>query len=359
VVDVDSAAVYASGYLLFVRDRALLAQRFNAGQRRLEGMPILVAANVAPAQEEHGLTFSASGDVVSYLPGGAYNELAWFDRAGRRISTLEKSAELNTPSLSPEDALVLTTRPHADVGNEIWIAPTSSGTPSRLDTGLPQGALARWSPDGSRIAFTSAGDLYVMPAAGNRAELLMKAASAEEPLRLQDWSQDGRYLMYYTPHAKSQADLWWFSFADGKAHPFRQSGADEGQGQFSADGHWLAYASDETGQEEVYVERFPERGSRHKISISGGAQPQWRRDGRELLYLSLDNELMSLPVDLSAREPFGKPEKLFHIALNTSLTDVRNSYAISRDGTRFLFSAPPPSLSPVTVRFNWTTSGRE
>lgn len=315
-----SAAVYAPpGYLLFVREGALVAQRFDAERQRTEGTPVVIAPNVPTPDEDHGLTFSVAGDIVSYVSGGTHNQLAWFDRDGRPLGVIEGSIDLNTPTLSPDDARVLATRPKADWGNQIWIAPTTSGAPVPFDTGLPQGGLGVWSHDGQTVAFTSAGDLYRVSAGGGRAELLMKAATPEQPLRVQDWSRDDRFLVYYAPRPKTGPDLWWFSIADHHAEPFLQSPADEAQGQLSPDGNWMAYTSNESGQFEVWVQSFPAGGSKHKISASGGAQPQWRRDGGELFYLSLDNTLMSVEVQPGSPLLFRAPRALFHIALNESL----------------------------------------
>ena len=352
-----SAALYAPpGYLLSVREGALVAQRFVAATGRLEGPPVLIAANVAPPDEARGMTFSVAGDVVSYVSGGPHDELVWFDRGGRRLGVLPGSTDLNTPTLSPDETEVLAVRPKPDGFNQIWIAPTTSGAPWRFDTGLSQGGLAVWSHDGRTVAFTSAGDLYRAPAGGGTAELLMRAPTPEEPLRVQDWSRDDRFLVYYTPKPKTGPDLWWFSIADRHAEPFLQSTADEAQGQLSPDGKWIAYTSNESGPYEVWVRSFPSATSKHRISTTGGAQPQWRREGRELFYLSLDNTLMSVEAHIGPQPTFGAPRPLFHIALNESLTVRRTHYAVSRDGRRFLFSAPRSIQAPITVRLKWTAA---
>lgn len=355
---IDSAAMYASGYLVFLRDGALVAQKFDSDRRRLEGMPQVLARRVAPSNEADGLTFSASGNVVSYIVGGAHDVLAWFDRAGRRLTSLDTLSDMENPSLSPDDAVVLGGRAKAEVGNEIWAASTTSGTPWRLQTGLTQSGLTAWSGDGKQILITSAGSLYSLPAVGGHAELLMKPPTREQPLRVQDWSRDGRFLIFisFGPGTKTDADLSWFSMADHKTGVFVNSLADEGQAQFSPDGHWLAYTSNEAEQFEVYVQRFPEGGSKQKVSISGGAQPKWRRDGKELFYLSLENKLMSVDVHLGSEARFGVPHELFQIPLHVSVTTHRNDYAVSRDGNRFLFSIPPANPRTITVRLNWTAA---
>ena len=350
-----SAAVYAEpGYLLFVRDNTLFAQRFDAERQQLEGAPTLVAPHVAQPSVGQGLTFSASTTNISFLAAGAANQLAWFDRHGARLGTLESSTGWIHPALSLDDDVVAAAP--LEVGTEIWIAQKDSVTALRLDTGLPQGGLAVWSRDGRQIAFTSAGDLYSIPARGGERRLILAQPNNQQPLRLQDWSADGRVFVYYRPDPKTNADLGWFSTSDLKSTLFLNSSANEWQGQLSPDGRWIVYASDETGQYEVYADRFPEKGFKTKISTSGGAQPQWRRDGKEVFYLSLKNELMSVEVRHAFQPGFGSPQKLFHIILNSTLTEHRNDYAVSHDGQRFLISTPSPHATPIIVRSNWTAA---
>jgi Tol biopolymer transport system component len=302
------------------------------------------------------MTFSASSGVVSYIAPGAVKQLTWLDRAGNPIGSLEGAADLSNPVLSPDGNQFVAIRPKPDVGNEIWVGSTASGQAVRLSTGLPQSGLPVWSPDGQSIAFTSAGDLYRIPSGGGQATLIRKAPSGEEPLRLQDWSTDSRYLIFYTLNPLTNADLWLLSLANGRAEPFRNGPANEVPAQISPDAQWVAYASDELGkwdQTEIFVEAFPTGGRRQKVSESGGGQPQWRSDGRELYYLSLESDLIA--VDVAPGNPlhFSHRRKLFHVALNEPIRDVRNSFAVNRDGTRFLFSARPVNATPITVRFNW------
>ena len=187
----------------------------------------------------------------------------------------------------------------------------------------------------------------------------MKAPTPEQPLRLQDWSPDGRYLVFYSPRPQTQADLWWLSLADGRAEPLRQSPANEFSAQVSPDSHWVAYRSDETGQPEIFLQQFPRGDIRQKVSANGGDQPRWRRDGRELFYLSSDNDLVAVEIHPGSPPRVGPGQKLFHVALWKSRGDDRNNYAVSRDGSRFLFSVRPGSATPITVRLNWTAALHE
>jgi dipeptidyl aminopeptidase/acylaminoacyl peptidase len=356
---VTSAALYSSGYVLFVRDGSLVAQRFDPKGLRLHGTPVQVAPRVAFPAEDHGMTFSASDRVVSYIAPGAIKQLTWLDRSGRPIGSFEGATDLREPVLSPDGEQFLAVRSKPDVGNDVWVGSTASGETVRLSTGLPQSSVPAWSPDGQRIAFTSAGDLYWVPTGGGQATLIRKAPNGEQPLRLQDWSADGRYLVFYTFGPLTNADLWSLSLENGRAVPFRHGPANEGPARVSPDSQWVAYASDELGkwdETEVFVEPFPAGGVRLKVSEGGGGQPQWRADGKELFYLSLENDLIAVEVDPGPPLHFPQRRKLFHVALNERLRDVRSSFAVSRDGTRFLFSARPANATPITVRFNWTSA---
>lgn len=142
---------------------------------------------------------------------------------------------------------------------------------------------------------------------------------------------------------------------DHHGEPLLQSRAAEIQGQLSPDGHWIAYASDETGHWEVYVLSFPALGSKQKVSVSGGAQPQWCRSGKELFYLSPDNTLMSVDVVSGRQLRLSAPRLVFHLSLKEPLDSIRNHYAVSREGQRFLVSALHPTPPAITVRFGWTT----
>ena len=351
----SSAAVYAApGYLLFVRDHALMAQRFDPERRRLAGAAAVIAPDVEPPDDAHGFTFSAAGDVISYVSGGSHSELTWFDRSGRSLGVLENSTDLKNQALSPDETQVIAGRPRADMGGEMWIANTTAGTPSRFDIGLHQGGLPVWSSDGEHVIFASAGDIYRTSAHGGQAELLIRA-NPDQMLKAQDLSRDDRFLVYLITGPHGSRDVWRYSLADHHAEPLLQSRAAEIQAQLSPDGHWIGYASNETDRWEVYVQSFPTLGSKQKVSVSGGAQPQWSRNGKELFYLSLDNTLMAVDVGPGPPLRLSAPRALFHVALKDSLESQRNHYVVSRDGQRFLVSALRLTPPAITVRFGWTT----
>jgi len=355
----SSAAVYAPpGYLLFVRDETLVAQRFDPDRRQPPDGPLLpIAANVA-APDSNGRSFSAAaGGIVAYVTGGIHDELVWFDRAGGRLGVLEGSADFKSPALSHDDAKVFAMRLKNETDYHIWLSNSTGGTPALFDTGLSRSGQGLWSPNDTSMVFMSGGDLYRMPAhpLGPR-ELLRKNEGPGSSGVPQDWSLDGRFLVYLTVGLKTGPDLWSLRLADHKAEPILNTPADEFHGQFSPDVHWIAYASNDSGALEVFVQPFPAGGDRIKVSLQGGAQPRWRRDGRELFYLAADYRLMSVDVQPGPR--FGTPKPLFHTQVIEELRERRDHYAVNRDGTRFLVSTPRPVQPPITILLNWPAATR-
>jgi Tol biopolymer transport system component len=213
-----------------------------------------------------------------------------------------------------------------------------------------------WSPDGTRVIFSSsrngaAGDLYLKPAAaGGKEELVLASPERKIPTH---WSPDGRYLAFHTITPSSGSDLWILSLADHQATPLLQSAADESEGEFSPDGAWIAYRSQESGRAEIYVRPFPGPGTPTQISAQGGRMPAWRADGRELYYVDKDWHLLAVPVSASSgRLEAGTPRVLF----DAHMRDLgQRQYDVTADGTRFLVSrlVNRENLSPITLVLDW------
>ena len=174
---------------------------------------------------------------------------------------------------------------------------------------------------------------------------------------LTDWSQDGRFLAYHAPGPKTGWDVWVLPLAgERKPIPFVQTEFTEVQGQFSPDGKWLAYASDESGLFEVYVRPFPSPGGKWQVSTSGGTQPQWRRDGKELFYLAEDGGLRGVEVKADSTFKAGAPRPLFHARFPTAAAPFGRTYCVTSDGQRFLVTRvmEEDKAIPITVVLNWT-----
>jgi Tol biopolymer transport system component len=244
---------------------------------------------------------------------------------------------------------------------DVWLFDLRRRVLSRLTSDPAIDANPIWSPDGSRIVFSSnrkgVFDLYQTSATGVGSEEPLLATG--QVLSAADFSRDGRFLLYNTVDPSRRADIWALPM-EGERRPFPvvQTSALEHVAQFSPDGKWLAYQSDESGRHEVYLQPFPGPGGRSLMSTNGGVQVRWRQDGKELFYVALDGRLMAVPVHLAAdgrTAEAGAPVALFLTRLFAIQgLNIRQQYMPSPDGQRFLVDTVTESVeSPVTVILNW------
>jgi eukaryotic-like serine/threonine-protein kinase len=358
----SSNAAYAPpGYLLFWRDGALAAQRFDPRKMEVIGaaFPILQAIKHYAAINYAYFSISANNTLV-YLSGAPKTQLMWFDRGGRLISVASPEGKYDSFSLSPDGKRVAAGDADSRTSTfDIWLLELARGNSSRFTFDSSDDSYPVWSPDGRSILYASNRDglfdLYRRASSGAGSdEVVFKSESRKYPT---DWSRDGRFLIYITEDPATKWDLWVLSLdRSRKAAPFARSAFDELQGQFSPDGRWIAYASEESGKWEVYVQPFPVTGSKWKISTAGGADPSWRRDGKELFYLAADKKLMAVEVKTdSASFDAGIPKPLFATRV-TGLADSRNHYVVTPGGRQFLINnvIEEATASPINVVVNWT-----
>jgi Tol biopolymer transport system component len=358
----DSAPAYSPpGYLLFARGSTLMAQSFDAGKMRLAGDAIPAAQNVNLVGVSTGPTaaiqfsVSATGTLV-YQPGGAQAEqLAWFDRKGKLLGNLGPAGTTNSPELSPDGKRVL-----VEGTADEWLLDATRGIPTRLTFGGIGDSAGLWSPDGKHFIFEGVrngrADLYMRSTEGGGEEQLLVTSNLDKGA--DDWSRDGRVLVFEDYDPQTRSDLWWAPLdGDRKPVPYLRSGYNESHGRLSPDGRWMAYASDETGRSEIYVQSFPTPGGgKRLISSNGGDQPAWRRDGKELFYLSLDRKLMAVEVQTGATFEAAAPQPLFHVRVPViNITLFRNHYTVSPDGQKFLVVTIPEmsAAAPLVVELNW------
>jgi Tol biopolymer transport system component len=360
LADVSSSDYVPSGkggYMLFWRGGTLMGQPFDTGKQQLSGEPFPVAEAVgySPALTLAAFAVSENGVLVHHSGQTGQNQLTWFDRGGKRLGTVAEVGVSLRPSLSPDEKQVVVDRVEGATSNyDIWLTELARGVSSRFTFDPTSDFQPVWSPDGSRIVFTSnrAGtfNLYQKIASGaGTDELLLKSANSKFP---NDWSLDGQFLLYDDVDPKTKGDLWVLPMSgDRKPIPFLRTEFNERSAVFSPDGKWISYDSDESGKAEVYVQSFPASGAKWQISKVGGTLPRWRRDGKELFYLAADRKLMAVEVKLGPAFQAGIPRPLFDSRMDTA--NVR--YTVTRDGQRFLIPTPivEASSTPPTVVINW------
>jgi serine/threonine protein kinase/Tol biopolymer transport system component len=368
----DSQVVYAPpGLLVHMLGNTLVAQPFDASTLRVTGEPIPIAEQVErnPARGSRRGAFSVSQTgVLAYRPTRD-TELVWFDRRGRRLEKIAPSGHYSNPALSPDQRRVAVARVDPETGiRNIWLIELARSVVSRFTVNASAEDMPLWSEDGSRILFKSyrgAGwDFYQKASSGTGAEetVLTGLELTATPLA---WSQGGRFLVYSAhsdPNFPLRPNLWLLPWlGDRKPFPYLQTRFDEPQGQPSPDGRWMAYVSDESGSNEVYVRPFPSGEGKWQISVKGGLEPSWRGDGKELFYLGANQDLMAVAVKASPALEAGEPTRLFETAMSSgfiNLAYTRSQYVVAADGQRFLINqgAGPVPTSPVTVVVNWTAA---
>ena len=354
----------ASGQLLFVRQGTLFAQAFDAARLELKGNPFSVVERIASASPQGSAAVSASsaGPIVyRTASAGGRRQFVWFDRSGKEIGKAFDRVAAVDLSISPDSRRVALSQ---QINNnfDIWLLDLGRGVFSRFtfDAGVDDGPV--WSPDSRQIAFRSnrkgVYDMYVKSAIGpGSEELLLASAQDKNPT---DWSPDGRFLLYYNTDPKTGNDIWALPRdGDRKPFPVVQTNFEERDEQFSPDGKWIAYQSNESGRFEIYIQPFPGPGGQAQVSTNGGAQVRWRRDGKELFYIALDGRLMAVPIRLASNTQTieaGSPIPLFATRVGGALSfPSKQQYDVSSDGQRFLMNTvtDEEAAAPITVILNW------
>jgi eukaryotic-like serine/threonine-protein kinase len=366
----DSQAIYATdgrgnGYLLFAVGGALKAQPFDAQSLRLTRESFVVADKVSVTGTRAKISVSDNGTLVyDALPFASHRQLNWVDVTGKRLEPVGPLGVINVPRLSPDGKKVAVVRidPQSP-GSDIYVIDLARDTSSRLTFDPGDDRDPVWSPDGSHIAWSANRDgafqIYQKLASGvGPEELLLKA---DERLGPGDWSADGRFLIYTRAGYKTKYDLWVLPLAgDHQPSLFLQTPFQEDWGRFSPDGRWIAYISNDQGRNEVYVQTFPASGGKWQISTNGGNIPRWRRDGKELYYISADQKLMAVAVKSGSSFEAGVPRVLFDLALPQVVSTGFGGYDVSADGQRFLFvtQARGAASMQYTVVMNWAAEAK-
>jgi dipeptidyl aminopeptidase/acylaminoacyl peptidase len=355
LVTTDTNAIYASGYLLWMRGSSLVAQAFDPKTRKLSGEPAPVADPVGKSDITGRMNVAASANGMLLYSSSGSNQLTWLDASGQLLAPLGDPNDYLIFRISPDGRRVA-----AAIGNptrsDLWLLDVERGVSSRFTFTGTGHSDPVWSPDGRTIIYRARNGIFRKDASGaGDEERVIPAATLQSPT---DWSRDGRWLLINQLIPGTGLDLLTLpvttdGHATGAPQPYLHSQFNEQDGQFSPDANprWVAYDSNESGQPEVYVQGFPEARAKFQVSAGGGHFPRWGPGGRELFYVSLNDKLMASDVK------FGKdsleaaaPHELF--ALPTPTINFI-PYDVSPDGQRFLVQSPPRQASALTVIVNW------
>jgi Tol biopolymer transport system component len=342
-----------------------MAQPFDPSSRSLTGQAFPLTDEVGFDQPYTLGLFSASANGVLALDMGTgtkgTRELVWFDRSGKRLGSVSSVGAIFDFALSPDERQVAFRRIDPNTQNQdIWITDLERQTESRFTFQQWTDDDPVWSPDGKTIVFDSRPDgipnLYRKIASGTGTEeLLLKSTVLNTPL---DYSSDGKYVLYQFIDPRTHEDLWVLPIngdSAGKPFPYIHTAASEYSAKFSPDGRWVAYSSDESGKYEVYVQAFPEAAGKWQVSASGGGNPMWGKDGKQIYFLAPDKKLMAVDVDgVGATFKLGVPKPLF--PTDVDVYNSVNRYAVTADGQRFLVnsSIAGGSIKPIEVMMHWT-----
>jgi len=349
--------------LLFAQEGSLMAQAFDEKSFQLTGDAFPIAEHFQLDLGSSRAIFSVSENGILAFQGGIgrgnYTQLFWFDRSGKQLGQVGEPALYLQPRLSPDgQKLAVAIFDLQTSSTDTWVYELAHKVPTRLTFDPSFDSNPMWMPDGSRLIFTSnrkgGNDIYQKASNGAGSEELLLESNENKVAT--SVSTDGRFVTYTNTDTKgnTKQDLWILPlFGDGKPFPFLQTQADELSAQFSPDGHWIAYVSDESNNNQIYIAPFPGPGGKWQVSRNGGTEPRWRGDGKELFYLAPDNKMMAVAVNAKESSlEIANAQPLFEARLATT---VGSHYDVTRDGKRFLIDvAGEGSSAPITLVVNWT-----
>lgn len=354
---------YDAHHFYYMDERQqLVSVPFDVDAAKVTGPPTVLAAQVGyqPALFWAALSVAGNGTVVYNTGvGAALSQLTWLDRTGKVLGTLGQPGVQANPALSPDGSQVAVDIADLKANNvDIWLENTRNANETRFTFDPSEDVLGVWSPDGSQIAYRSVPDnthLIVKRADGTTAlrSVASAAASADDMLP-NAWTRDGKQVLV-TYEGPRNTSLVLFSVGDGHMTSLLNGHANFSNGQFSGDGKWLAYASDESGEWQVYVTSFPSLAGKWQVSREGGTEPRWRGDGQEIFYIATNGMLNAASVSTEQGFSSGTPAALFqvHGRAVVSSTDLF-TYDVARDGQRFLVNryVKPEHVAPLNILLN-------
>ncbi len=358
LVQANSNAAYAEpGYLIYARENSLVAQEFDLKTFAVKGDPHPVIKDVyyLPVLDLALFDVARDGTLVAQTGSAvAISRLTWFNREGRALGTVGPAGSYANPNLSPDGKRVAFDQRDGRVIG-IWVEDLSTEGVSRLTLHPSLNQTPVWSPDGKKIVFTSnrllINKIFEKNSDGSGADDQVTDMKAGRMVNPWDWSRDGKYLL-----ERNEKELWYYSVAEDKSYEYIKGQWVVRNAQFSPDGRYVAYATNETGDWEIYVSPFPNATSKWLVSRGGGEEPRWRGDGKELFFVSPEGKLMAAPVKMGASFESMTPVPLFQTRRRQKISsqDVF-TYAVSADGNKFLFNTlvDQKEAPPLSIVMNW------
>ena len=362
---------YAKGYLFYVdENRAMRKIAMDPKTGATSGEPEVLADTVGYFSATYWAAYSVAGNgTVIFNPttNAAQSRLTWQDRSGKELGTIGENGVLANPAISPDETRVAVdiADMKANSVNE-WIIDAHNANASRFTFDLSEDDVGVWSRDGSTIAYrgtATSTQILVKEAHGLQpAKLVVDMKTGSDDIVANSWTPDGKQILCTLQPGTGGQKLVILDVASGKFTNFMDSTAEEDNGQISTDGKWVAYASNETGNWEVYVTTFPTPSGKWQVSRGGGTEPRWRGDGKELFYIGANSTFTAVPISTGETFSSGSPTPLFRSQIRAlvSSTDLF-SYDVTKDGKRFLVNryVKPTEIAPVHIILNATTGAQK
>jgi serine/threonine protein kinase len=359
-----SSLAYAPGYIFFVQDATLFARPFDEKRLEFTGESIRIVDGI-PVMGTGRAAFSVSATgVLAYwpYPVGTVAVLQWFERDGRASDVVGAPAQYVGFALSPDARRLAFSRTGRRGGADVWVRDLTHGNEDRL-TFDGAAFTPQWSPDGARIVLTGPGEnpppkLFIKSVAN--AGVASRIGASKVPDFASSWSPDGRTIVSVRIDPANRKDIWVHHLNDAAdvRLPFNTP-FNESHGRVSPDNHWIAYDTDASGKNEVWVASFPSGELRQQVSVGGGTSPEWGEGSREITYLSDDRRLMAARFAGQPRVDVGTPRALFHVENLAEIDQLGfptlNAYVAASDGRRFLVAvrARDPEAPPISIIVNW------
>jgi Tol biopolymer transport system component len=349
---------------VYMRDnRTLAAQHFDLTTFKLSGEAKVLEDDVLYYPGVDRAVFGLSSDVLvaQKRAGANVSQLTWFDRSGKKLSTISNPGSYSNVRLSPDVRKLAADQSDAEGRNiDIWIHDLDRDSKTRLTFGPGLVQMPSWSPDGSKVLYAGnhklGWEIYQKNADGSGSEQRVGNFGAMNEVSVWDWSHNGKFVL-----ARKGDELWYLTYPQGDPKPLLEGKTVE-NAQFSPDDRWTAYACNESGRMEVYVSPFPSFDTKWQISSGGGREPKWRRDGKELFYISAEGKIMAVVLGKGPTFEAGSPVVLFQTRLRQPVSaQDRFSYDVSSNGQKFLIitKSEVDNAAPLSVLLDWQSSLQE